>query len=458
MIKDPIYALAEHVAGTSIGDISDDAITAAKIFILDTLGVGISGSSGPMASELVAAMRAMGTGGDAHVWCTGELLPACNAALCNAYMAHCQEYDCVHEGAVAHVMTCVLPAALAVAQRQGGVTGARLLEAVILGVDVAASLGLAASSGLRFFRPGTVGAFGGVAAAGKILEFDAAWLVEAFSIAYGQVGGTMQAHTEGSGLLAMQMAFNARNAVTAVDLAAAGFTGPHNILTGDFGYFRLIEGGGDPKAVIARLGKDWLITGVAHKPFPSGRATHGILDGCLRLQHEHRFAASDIAEIKLTVPPLIQHLVGRPPKTQMAINYARLCARYVLACAMHGGGIGLSDFTLEAYLRADRQDLAERTRMVVQDDGDPNALVPIGVAITLKDGTKLHTRVEHVYGSPENPMTRDAHLAKFRQNCWDGTNPLPRSQVDDLIGLCDDLHALPNIDALLLGLTHMTPG
>ena len=450
MTKDPIYALADHVAGTTIDTIPDDAIADAETFILDTLGVGISGTAGPLAQELVAAMCAMGTGGDAHVWGTGVQMPACNAALCNAYLAHCQEYDCVHEGAVAHVMTVVLPAALAVAERKGGVTGTQLLEAVVLGVDVAAALGLAASSGLRFFRPGTVGAFGGVAAAGNILGFEAPRLIEAFSIAYGQLGGTMQAHTEGSGLLAMQMGFNARNAVTAVDLASAGFTGPHNILTGDFGYFRLIEDGGDPDAVIARLGRDWLITEVAHKPFPSGRATHGILDGCLGLQRQHNFGADDISQIELTVPPLIQHLVGRPPKTEMAINYARLCTRYVLACAMYGDGISLSDFTPEAYLRADRQMLAERTRLVVRDDGDPNALVPIGVEITLKDGTQLRAKVENVYGSPENPMTREAHLAKFRQNCLDAAKPLPENRIEEMIGACDDLRQVDDIAALIV--------
>ena len=450
MANDPIFALADHVAGTSIADIPDIAVAAARTFSLDTLGVAISGTNGPMAAELLDAMTAMGLGDDASVWGATARLPACHAALCNAYNAHCQEYDCVHEGAVAHVMTCVLPAALAVAERQGGVSGARLIEAVVLGVDVAAALGLAASSGLRFFRPGTVGAFGGVAAAGKILGFDAPRLVEAFSIAYGQIGGTMQAHTEGSGLLAMQMGFNARNAVTAVDLAAAGFTGPHNILTGDFGYFRLIEDGGDPGAIFSQLGQRWLITEVAHKPFPSGRATHGILDGCLGLQRTHGFAASDIAGIKLTVPPLIQHLVGRPPKTEMAINYARLCARYVLACALHGDGIEMSDFTPQAYLRKDRQDLAARTELVVQDDGDPNALVPIGVEISLRDGTCLDARVEHVYGSPENPMSRDAHLAKFRQNCQDCKTPLSSVQTEHYIEVCDILQAMPNSNALLI--------
>ena len=449
MTRDPIFDLAGHVARTSLDDIPADAIASAKTFILDTLGVGISGSNGPMAPELVEVMAKSGEAGDARCWATGQRMPAQAAAMCNAYQTHCQEYDCVHEEAVAHVMTVVLPAVLAVAEREGGVSGKRLLEAVVTGVDVASGLGVAATSGLRFFRPGTVGAFGGVAAVGKVLGFETTRLVEAFSLAYGQVGGTMQAHTEGSGLLAMQMGFNARNAVVAADLAAAGFSGPHNILTGDFGYFRLIEDGGDTQTMVSDLGRIWRITEVAHKPFPSGRATHGILDGCLALQVEHGITAEDVASIRLTVPPLIQHLVGRPPNTEMATNYARLCARYVLACALHSGGVALSDFTPEAYRRADRQALAGRTEIVVKDDGDPNALVPIGIQITLRDGRLLTQTVTHVYGSPENPMTLDAHLAKFRQNCADAVTPLPASQVEKIIEVVGRLEDLEDAAELM---------
>lgn len=449
MPKDPIFDFADHVSGTTLRDLPAEAIDAAKAFILDTLGVGISGSNGPQAQSLVTVTKRMGAATDARVWGTGEGLPAQAAALCNAYQAHCQEYDCVHEAAVAHVLTVVLPAALAVSERAGGVSGARLLEAVVLGVDVAASIGAASASGLRFFRPGTVGAFGGTAAAGKILAFDTPRMVEAFSLAYGQIGGTMQAHTEGSGLLAMQMGFNARNAVTAVDLAAAGFTGPQNILSGEFGYYKLIEDGGDPAGYATRLGGIWRITEVAHKPFPSGRATHGILDGCLALQREHRFRPEQVAEIRLSVPPLIEHLVGRPPQTEMAINYARLCARYVLACALHGDGVALTDFVPEAYRRRDRQALAARTSITVEDAGDPNALVPIVIEIHLTDGGVLRRTVEAVYGSPENPMTREAQLAKFRQNCADAVRPLPDAQVDALIEAVDNLEDLVDVAALV---------
>ncbi|MFK7941313.1 MAG: MmgE/PrpD family protein [Paracoccaceae bacterium] len=449
MPADPIEDFARHVVETDIADIPDTAQKAARTFILDTLGVGISGSNGPMAQELVASLQQMGGNLDARVWSTGERLPSAMAAMCNAYQTHCQEYDCVHEAAVAHVMTIVLPAALAGAERMGGIPGTRLLEAVVLGVDVAASIGEAASSGLRFFRPGTAGLLGGTAALGKLMLLDKDLMVEAFSLAYGQMCGTMQAHTEGSGLLAMQMGFNARNAVTACDLASAGFTGPKDILSGEFGYFSLIEEGGDPERLAARLGTDWKITEVAHKPFPSGRATHGILDGCLGLQRQYGFGADDISQIRLTVPPLIEHLVGRPPHSEMSINYARLSARYVLACAMMGTELVMSDFTPAAYLCEKRQALAARISVLVLDEGDPNALVPIGVEVDLADGQTLKTRVDHVYGSPAKPLSPDAHLAKFRKNCNDGVRPLGSDQTDRLVEAVEYLERLHDVRTLI---------
>src|SRR6185295_3150418 len=177
--------------------------------------------------------------GETRVWGNGKRLPAPAAAMCNAYQVHNSEFDCVHEEAVVHAMTVVLPVAIAGAERRRGVSGPDLITAVTLGVDVAAGLGVAATTGLRFFRPATAGAFGGTAALGKLMGFDRATMINAFSIAYGQCSGTMQAHSEGSTLLAMQVGFNARNAVVACDLAARGFEGPKNVLEGPFGYFTL---------------------------------------------------------------------------------------------------------------------------------------------------------------------------------------------------------------------------
>jgi 2-methylcitrate dehydratase PrpD len=302
---------------------------------------------------------------------------------------------------------------------------------------------------LRFFRPGTAVAFGGAAALGKLMGFDAERQRHAFSIVYGQLGGTMQAHTEGSLLLALQMGFAARNATFACDLAAAGIEGPENILEGPFGYFRLIEGSGEPAKVAADLGRSWRITEVAHKPFPSGRATHGIVDACLALRERHGLTPEAIESVVAYVPPLVAHLVGRPPKESMAINYARLCARYVGARALIAGTVRIEDFTDEAYRDAVSQSLAARTSIEVRDRGDPNALTPIEVEVRTSDGRRHTATVEHVYGSPQRPMTRDAHLAKLRRNASLASPAIPAAKVDRLIALVDRLEAMPDVARLV---------
>lgn len=414
---DAIVTFADHVVRTRFADLPASAIKAAKTFILDTLGVGIAGSAGPMAGELAEMQEAWGDRREARVWGNGKRVPAPAAAMCNAYQVHNSEFDCVHEEAVVHAMTVVLPVALAGAERRRGVSGKDLITAVTLGVDVAAGLGVAASTGLRFFRPATAGAFGGTAALGKLTGLDQHAVINAFSIAYGQCCGTMQAHSEGSMLLAMQMGFNARNAVVACDLAARGFDGPKNVLEGPFGYFKLIETDGTPARIGQDLGRRWFITEVAHKPFPSGRATHGIIEACLELKRRHGDEFAAIDRITARVPPLVHHLVGRPPLEEMTINYARLCARYLAARTLLRGGIGLEDFTPAAYRDAQTQALAQRIAIEVQDAGDPNALTPIEVEIASRNGARQSARLEVVLGNPAKPLGRDAHLEKFRRNC-----------------------------------------
>src|SRR5688572_26131546 len=106
---DAIAAFADHVVATRFQDLPPEALGAAKIFILDTLGVGIAGSGSPSARRLAEVQEAWGRGDEAHVWGNGKRLPAPAAAFCNAYQVHSSEFDCVHEEAVVHAMTVVLP-------------------------------------------------------------------------------------------------------------------------------------------------------------------------------------------------------------------------------------------------------------------------------------------------------------------------------------------------------------
>lgn len=446
---DAIAAFADHVVRTRFKDLSSDAVSAAKTFITDTCGVGIGGSSGPLACELTEMQETWGRLQEARVWGNGIRLPAQAAAMCNAYQVHNSEFDCVHEEAVVHAMTIVLPVAIAAAERRKNVSGAELITAVAVGVDVAAGLGVAAERGLRFFRPATAGAFGGVAALAKLVGLDQPAVINAFSIAYGQLCGTMQAHTEGSALLAMQMGFNARNAVVACDLAGRDFAGTKNVLEGPFGYFELFETGGSPASIGKELGRRWFITELAHKPYPSGRATHGIIEACVELRRRHSLEPDAIRGVTARVPPLVHHLVGRAPKHEMTANYARLCARYVAAHALLKGSVRVEDFAADAFGDRQTQDLANRIAIEVCETGDPNDLTPIEVEIWLRDGVRHTSRLGVVYGNPAKPLSRLDHLEKFYRNCAAAARPIPRDRAEQLAACVARLEEVADIAELV---------
>jgi aconitate decarboxylase len=408
---DPIVdSIVAHLDRVAAGGPPDEAGTAAKTFIADTLGVGIAGSHAPWRREVID----MASGGppEASVWGGGERLPLAATAMVNAFQAHALEFDPVHEGAVVHAMTVVLPCLIGWAEREGGVCGDRLIRAVVAGVDVAGTLGLCSRAPMRFFRPANCGGFGAVAGLALLARLGVEQTRDALGIYYGQCSGTMQAHAEASPQLAMQMGFAARDAVTAVELARRGMPGPRAPISGEFGYFALFDGKADP-APFAELGRAWRICELSHKPFPSGRATHGGIDGLQRLMAAHAVTADQVRAGRFLVPPLTHRLVGRAAEPGMSVAHARLCLPYCGAVCLRRGTVGLDDFTPDTLAEPDTLALAARLAVIEDQNPDPNALAPARAELDLTDGTTIACDVAAVLGSPVNPLPPERARAKF---------------------------------------------
>lgn len=440
--------LAAHVADHWERDLSAGT-AAAKVFILDALGTGLSGTRQRAVPGLLQAARRWGDTPEARCFATAQAMPAASAALVNGYLIHNQEFDCVHERAVVHPIGVILTAVLAHAERDGGVSGRDLLAAVILGVDVAIAIGIVPQAPLTFYRQGMAATFGAAAVLARLQGLDAAGIERAMGIAYSQLCGTMQPHAEGSPLLPLQMGFNARAAVTAADLAAAGLPAPAGFLEGQYGYFNLMEAHWDPANLPAALQPGQRVNELSHKPFPTGRATHAAIDGLARLQQEHGFVADEVAEVVVAGPPLVLQLADRAPHPDMSPNYARLCLPYVLATALSTGAVTVEDFDADAIAETPRQTLAARVR--VQPDGstDDNALAPVAVTVHLNSGAQHTARVDRILGHPSKPLSRDEHLEKFRRCCESARPPRSTAEQDALIGLCERLETLPDIKELL---------
>ncbi len=443
---------ADHALGTRFEDLPAAVVERAKVFVLDSLGVGIAGSSVAGGEGLLRVASGWGgaPGGiDVPVWGRRARLAAPAAAFLNAWQMHNQEYDCLHEGAVVHAMAAVLPAALAAAELRGGASGGELIAALAVGIDIAAGLGLASRTGFRFFRPGTAGGFGAVAAAGRLLGLDRPALEAAFAWQLAQTSGTMQAHTEGSPILPAQIAFNTRAALQSCEMATLGFAAARAVFEGPYGYLPLFEGTFDLEPVLASLGQQWRLAEFSHKPFPAGRATHGGIEGVRVLRAEHGFVAADVARVEVIAPPLIVRLVGRPPRTDAGASYARLCMAYAVAKTLQHGALDLAHFRGEALADPETYELAARVE--TRDDGtiDPNALAPQTLMVHLKDGRALRWRSETMLAHPARPLTRQQHLEKFHRCLAFSAEPLAPGAAARLVEAVDGLEQLADLRGLV---------
>ncbi|MEM8696188.1 MAG: MmgE/PrpD family protein [Pseudomonadota bacterium] len=421
---------------------------AALRLLADTLAGGAAGAASDEAQQMLAAVRGWGAGEEARLLGSprsaypelvegssfssatekkdrastgsaqtdhssgGSRLPAPSAAFFNGFAIHCLEWDAVHEPAVVHALSVVTAALLAASDRKGGSDPDAFLAALAVGVDIASGMGVAATGAMQFFRPATAGVIGAAVAVARLEGLPPDRFADVLGLAYSQAAGTMQAHVEASVALPLQIAHAARAAITAVDLARAGMDGPHDALEGPFGYFELFEPG-NLAHYTGSIGGRWLIEEVSIKPFPSGRASHGVLgtiDGMLRAGELDPKA---VQSVDVAAPPLINRLVGRPYKPDMAPSYARLCLAFLVPLLLRDGIVNPACFTPEQFADPALSALGGKVSVRLDDNPDPNALAPQQLTIMLKNGGHIAREITGNLGSPEAPMSADQAAAKY---------------------------------------------
>lgn len=451
---DPMPHLVRHLVGLKFEGLPPNAVSCAKTFILDTFGVGIAGANGTGVTALRGLAQSWGGEPEAGVWGSRQRLQAGAAAFVNSYQIHSLEYDCVHERAVLHPMAAILSAAFAYAERRSGrgeapVSGQSFVAAVVAAVDLATFLGFAARGQLRFFRPSTAGGFGAAAAVAKLAGFDEALMANSLGIQYSQASGTMQAHVEGSPCLALQVGFAGRAGLTSAELAGIGFEGPKDILTGRHGYFRLIENDRfEIDGEIDRIGKAFQIEELAHKPFPSGRLTHGTIDALMQFKAKLGFDVEDFAGLECLVPPVVARQVGRPDIPQPDPNYAKLCIPFVAATFLRHGRVDVGEFLGEEMLNdLKTHELARLVSVVEDDNPDLNAMNPQRFALSLRDGSRHELELNHVLGHPKAPLSKQQNIDKFLRN-WATNKDLPPENGEQLVAAIDRLETLEDVSSL----------
>ncbi len=165
--------LARYMAEARERSLAPHVAREARHRILDTLAAMVSGSRLKPGEMAIRYARAQGGVAEATVVATDIMTSAVNAALVNGMFAHADETDDFEPVTKAHPGSAIVPAALAMAERDGR-SGAELLAAVTLGYDVCCRFLLALGPDLvrasHRSAEGTSSTLGAVAAAASLAE------------------------------------------------------------------------------------------------------------------------------------------------------------------------------------------------------------------------------------------------------------------------------------------------
>ena len=331
-----------------------------------------------------------------------EKLDALNATFINSMSSAVLAYNDTHFTTVAHPTSPVGAALLALAERQP-VTGKQFVHALVLGNEVQCRIGNIictppAECAIGLSMAGLVGCIGVAVSAGVIMGFDENTLATAIGLAANQSAGLREAHATMGGQYIQ--GHTARCGLMAALLAARGFTCNDTMIEGPKGF--AVSFGTEPQmeAALAGLGKDWEISTLAYKPYPSGFVIHPIIDACLEIAQRNTYDPATIERIELAVNPMAVQLCNRPaPKIR---NQALVSLQHWTAVSLIYKAAGVAEIA-DAILH-DPLVAALRGKITT------NANAGVGreaahARVVFKDGKALEASVKDCRGSAGRPLT-----------------------------------------------------
>ena len=398
--------LSAYIASALRRSLPPAVIEKTKHHILDTLAAMISGSRLAPGMRAIGYVKTLGGVKEACVIGSNIITTAVNAALANGMLAHADETDDSHAPSLTHPGCGIVPAALAMAERERR-NGAALLRAVALGYDVGCRLTQSLDA-YQFREDGhsthSFGPmFGAAAAAGALADLRERQVRHLLSFTAQQASGISCWMRDGEHV---EKAFDfggmpARNGVTAATMVAHGFTGVDDVFAGERSFFVAYGRKPDPAVLARGLGANYEIMNTNIKRWSVGSPVQAPLDSLRDLILEHQIKATDVEKV-------VVRMAHQGANTVDNRDMPDICMQHMCAVMLIDGNVTFASSHDQKRMR-DREVLALRNRIELRGDDALSAAMPSRqgiVEVRLRDGRELKRHTTAVRGTAENPMTR----------------------------------------------------
>ena len=424
-------ALAQWAARLRYEDLPPAAIEQVKRLLLDTLAVAWAGSGADGITPVLELARHQEGRPESGVWAFGGRMPAPQAAFVNGMMAAALDFDSVHDEATVHADVVVLPAVLALAERDG-LSGREFIAAYAAGDEILLRLGLSVERHPGWFYTSVLGVFAAAAAAGRALHMNSDAIQMAMGVALGRAAGTQQPLVERSLTKRLQSAFAARDGVEAALLARAGVTAPADMFGGQCG-FEALYAGLDDARVLAGLGSEYLLLSLTLKKYASCFCNHAAIEATLELVQRRGLRADDVKDAVVRISPFMARLVGAAfapgGNPQVAAQFS---VQYSIASALLRRRFSVDDIQPAAVADPAVVALAQRIRVDI-DPAQQGKFAPATLTVRTHTGAELSATATRIPGTPARPMS-DGELREKATACFRvGARPMTAAGAERLI-------------------------
>jgi 2-methylcitrate dehydratase PrpD len=401
--------LAEYVASHPSRGWSDAVDHEAHRTFLNWLGCAVGAARHEAADAALAAMAELQPAPQATVAGRREKVDMASAALVNGITSHTFDFDDTHLKTIIHPAGPVASALLALAEHKG-MSGREVIDALVLGIDVACRLGnlvYPEHYDRGWHITGTTGMLGAAAGCARLLKLDAQKTQMALGIAASQPIGLREQF--GTMTKPFHPGAAARAGLTSALLAAKGFTASPRALEAPRGWAQVVSTKTAWNEATDELGERFEISFNSYKPFACGIVIHPSIDACVQLR-EQGVRAEQVERLELRVHSLVLELTGK--KEPQDGLQGKFSVYHGCAAGLIFGRAGEPEYDDHIV---NREDMVALRRKVVATVDNSIDEASADVTAYLTDGRKVHVFVEHAIGSLQRPMTDAMLEAKFTQ-------------------------------------------
>tara|TARA_B100000212_G_scaffold150023_1_gene112846 strand:- start:441 stop:1802 length:1362 start_codon:yes stop_codon:yes gene_type:complete len=412
-------SLAKFAAELEFNKIPENILNYLKLLFLDGVGCCIHGNTLEWTKTLEEVVTNKEDNNQCSIIGTHKKTTLLNAVLINSTAGHGFESDDIHRESILHPNSIVVPVSINVAEKIGNINGKKFLTSVVAGYEVATRIGSAAGTELllRGFHPqGTHGTIAAAITAGKLMDLNTDQMVHAIGIA-GSLGAGLMAAQEGAMVKRLHSGRAAQAGVLAAQLSAKNFTGIQNIVEADYGGFlSSFSGKNDFNRSIRSLYKEWECMNTGIKPYASVTSIHTALDCLKNIMEKNNISVKNIKNIKAKI--------SHPTYVHCAWNYknhnitsAQMNIYYGLALIALEGELFVNQFSKDKISNPEILNFMKKITAEV----DPK-IESLGhefrhmasIELTTNDNKKFNHTEKYRKGSPENPLTKDQIISKFK--------------------------------------------